>query len=311
MRTLTIIDYNKYPFMKRIDEIVEKGITIYDLLSSNSSSLKEAKDRIDKILKDEEVTRYKSYKYPHLVFYSELLILSILGDKKITEKVLRKETKLFMKEIANEPEDAFNEILNFLKLKVEKEEISYHTVKGRKITLPYRIHFIDYLKIIRNVKIDKLSLSSQILHEGYVHLNKNTLEKLVEEKLYETLMDMIKPMSLTEIPESVKDMVFLRRKITPPCIKALLEKNNKNLEEIKILTTYMINIGMNKDSIISLLRNNGIPNPEDFVNKLVGNKKIRYIVYSCEIMKKMNLCVAECGVKNPLQLYFGKLEMTK
>lgn len=311
MRTLAVIDYSKYPFMKRISEVVQKGITIYDMLSNNSNSLKEAKERINKILKDEEVFSYKNYSYPYLVFYSELLILSILGDKKIIEKVLRTEAKLFSKEIVKDPDDIFDAILDFLKIKVEKKEISYHKAKGRKITLGYRVHFIEYLRLIRNLRFNSsFSLSSQILHEGYVYIDKNTLIKLIEQQIYEILIDMIKPISLSEIPDSIRDMIFLKRKTTPPCIQALLQKENKNIEEIKILTIYLINIGMNPESITSILKNNGVGNPQDFVNKLVGNRKVKYIVYSCEMMKKMNLCVAECGVKNPLQLYFGKLDIT-
>lgn len=309
---MAVIDYNKYPFMKRPEEIAEKGITIYDMLSNDSISLKEAKDRINRILKDDNVPQFKSYRYPYLVFYSELLVLSILGDKKIVEKVLRKEAELFGNEILKEPEEVLKEILAFLKIKVEKQEISYHTIKGRKISLPYRIYFLDYLRIISNMKNkNELSLSSRILHNGYVYLDNNVLEKMVKERLYEVLTNMIKPISLSEIPESIKDLIFLRRKITPPCIKVLIEKSEKNQEEIKILTTYLIDIGMNRDSIIKLLKDNGIPNPEDFVNKLKGGKKVRYIIYSCEIMRKNNLCVSDCGVKNPLQLYFGKFDTTK
>ncbi|WP_148692111.1 DNA primase regulatory subunit PriL [Acidianus manzaensis] len=309
---MTSIDYNKYPFMKKLSDIIDKNITIYDMLSENSTPLKDAKDRINKILKDEDIQDFRTYSFPYLVFYSELIILSILGDKKIIGKVVRKEAKLFSEEISKEPDDVFDTILNFLKINVEKKEISYHIQKGRKISLCYRIHFIDYLKATKNFKDNQyMSLSMQILDKGYVYLNKNTLKLLIREQIYEYITNLIRPISLSEIPESIKDLIFLKRKTTPPCIEAIMHKQNKSIEELKIISTYMIDIGASTDSISTFLKNNGIATPEDIINKLSGNRKSKYIVYSCDIMKKMNLCVSNCGVKNPLELYFGKLDITK
>ncbi|AWR97615.1 DNA primase regulatory subunit PriL [Acidianus sulfidivorans JP7] len=312
MGILTAIDYNKYPFMKNLNDVISKNVTIYDILSENSTPLKDAKERINKILNndDGDLPEFKSYSYPYLVFYSELLILSILGDRKITNKILRKEARLFTEEIYKEPDEVFIAILNFLKINVEKSEISYHQ-KSRKISLCYRLHFIDYLKLTANIQDERVSLSKQIMNKGYVYVNKNILKLLIQEQIYEYINNLIKPISLSEIPDSIKDIILLRRKITPPCIDALMRKQNKNLDELKILTVYMLDIGSNEESISILLKNNGIEKPEDIINKLKGDKKTKYIVYSCDIMKKLNLCVSNCGVKNPLELYFGKLDITK
>ncbi|MEM3912081.1 MAG: DNA primase regulatory subunit PriL, partial [Saccharolobus sp.] len=71
------------------------------------------------------------------------------------------------------------------------------------------------------------------------------------------------------------------------------------------LITFYINIGKSLSSISVIMKKWDISNLEDLYKQYRGNKDTRYIVYSCKKMKELNLCVSNCNVKNPLQLYFA------
>ncbi|MDT7900368.1 MAG: DNA primase regulatory subunit PriL [Acidianus sp.] len=309
---MAIVNTEAYPFRVSLEQVLSRygGLSFYDVISNNGDTIKEAKERINRIIKGDDIKHYKDTKNPQLLFYSVLLILSVLGDKKIAEKVCRKEAELFAEDLEKEDEENLLEMANFLGIKIEKKKIEYHITKG-KVVLNYAIYFIDYLRLTKNLrKNSKFSLSERIIKDGYVFIDRKTLLNLIKEVIYEKMMSLVKPIPLSEIPDTIRDLLLLRKGITPPCISALFKKDKKSEEELKILTVYMIDIGSSTDSIITMLKNNGIQNPEDFLNHFIKDRKTRYIVYNCTQLKKMNLCVSECGVKNPLQLYFGRLDNT-
>lgn len=308
---MSLISTDKYPFLKSFEEAIKEhgGIKFYDIIANNGQVLNDAKERIKTILEDSSVESFKKYRYSSLVFYTELLILAIMNDRKIIEKALKKEAENFSKEISEESEDQFKELLKRLKVPIEYKKISYHN-GNRKIELTYAINFISYLALSRSLKNSYLSLSQNILNKGYVYLDKNKVLEILKNVIYNKLYQNIKPISLSEIPETLKDLIIVKNGKTPPCIDGLIRKQNKNPEEIKILIIYKLNTNNDLNSIINFLKENGIQEAENYINEIL-RKKEKYILYSCKQMKEKNLCVSECGVKNPLQLYFGKLDNTK
>ncbi|BDC19688.1 DNA primase regulatory subunit PriL [Acidianus sp. HS-5] len=309
---MAIVNTEAYPFRVSLEQVLSRfgGLSFYDVISNNGDTIKEAKERINDIIKDKEIKHYKDTKNPQLLFYSVLLILSVLGDRKIAGKVCRKEAELFTEDLEKEDEENLLEMAKFLGIKVEKKKTEFHVTKG-KVTLNYAIHFIDYLRLTKNLrKNSNFSLSSRILKDGYVFIDRKTMLSLIKEVIYEKMINLVKPIPLSEIPDTIKDLLLLRKGITPPCISELFKKEKNNDEELKILTVYMIDTGSSSDSILTMLKNKGVQNPEDFLNHFVKDRKTRYIIYNCDKLKKMNLCVSECGVRNPLQLYFGKLANT-
>ncbi|AWR94818.1 hypothetical protein [Acidianus brierleyi] len=308
---MSLISTDKYPFLKSFDEAIKDygGIKFYDIIATNGQVLNDAKERIKKILEDSPVESFKRYRYSSLVFYTELLILAIMNDRRIIEKVLKREAENFSKEISEESEDQFKELLKRLKVPIEYKKISYHN-GNRKIELSYAINFISYLTLIRNLTNSSLSLSQNILNKGYVYLDKNKVLEILKNTIYNKLYQNIKPISLSEIPETLKDLIIVKNGKTPPCIDGLIRKQNKTPEEIKILIVYKLDINTDLNSIITFLKENGVQEAENYINEIL-RKKEKYILYSCKQMKEKNLCISECGVKNPLQLYFGKLDDTK
>lgn len=305
-----VLDVKKYPFIKSLEEELKKyggGITLTDLLLSNSIYLELAKDRIQKVRSNEELPSYTIYSEPVLVFYTTLLTLAVINNSEFNKKYSYFESKQFRKILQNENDDNLLEILKFLNIKVNRcNEIKIYVEKKRLIHKEYCINFIDYLKYSKNMG-ENWRLSKQILVKGNVYLDKNQLIELAAESIRLKILNMIKPLNIKEVPEKLKNLIE-KGKTIPPCIQNILSKDNLNEEEIKVLVVFYINIGKNLNNISNILKKWNVPNIVDLYNKYKGDKDTKYIVYSCERMKKLNMCVSNCNVINPLQLYFLKAE---
>ncbi len=102
----------------------------------------------------------------------------------------------------------------------------------------------------------------------------------------------------------------------PPCIKHLIAelKQGKHLShhERFAVATFLINIGTDVEYVLNLMRYSPDFNEKiaryqvEHLAGLRGARK-KYLVYSCDKMKSLGICVAECGTKNPLQYYFREL----
>ncbi|MEM0122639.1 MAG: DNA primase regulatory subunit PriL, partial [Saccharolobus sp.] len=262
-----------------------------------------AKNRIQKVLNDEELPNYLTYTEPVLVFYTVLLLLSIINNHEFSKKYSFFELRQFKKILETENEENLLDLAKFLNININKCSKIEIRLEKIKINKDYCINFIEYLKLTRNMS-DEWNLNKQILHKGNVYLDKNQLIQLVSEGIRLRILDMIRPISIKEIPEKLRDLIVKKGNI-PPCIQNILNKDKLNEEEIRTLITFYINIGKSLSSISVIMKKWDISNLEDLYKQYRGNKDTRYIVYSCKKMKELNLCVSNCNVKNPLQLYFA------
>lgn len=304
---MPFIDFRKYPFLKSPEEELKRyagGVTLNDLLTSGSYYLEKAKERIDKILNDKELDPYERIKDPVLVFYTTLYLVAALDSDLLKRKFLEKEVELIEKNLLNEDEETLLEIAKILGVDVNHEDIQIRHKENKKIlTIPFKfsMNFIKYIKITKEARRenDIFSLSSRILKDGKVFLTKDETSKILSYKVKDILYDSIN-VSDVSIPEEIKRFADeLKGKKTPPCITNLLKKNEPNDIELSVLVTYFIDIGDEK---------NAERFSKDLTKRLREDKRTKYIIYSCNKMKQLGLCVASCNVLNPLQLYYGKLE---
>ncbi|WP_221288041.1 DNA primase regulatory subunit PriL [Stygiolobus caldivivus] len=302
---MALIDYSKYPFLKSLEDELSKygsSVTIKDLLSTSKEKLMEARTRIENVIRDKQNLPYsKLHGDTVLVFYLSILILSALGSKIITEKFIESEVNLFKQELKFEQPSVVIEIGKILGININNEEgLELREIQNGKkikiIRLPYSIPFLDYLKytIELRKKDDRYSLRKHILSKGNVYIDKEELIDLVVERIKDRMSSIVKQTQLTDLPDEIKKMADnIRGRKTPPCMLELMKKkDNLSDEEKKIIITYLIDIGSEVEGFT------------DEYKKLRNNK---YIVYSCQKLKEKGLCVNECGVINPLQLYYGKL----
>jgi len=309
------IDYRKYPILKPLEDELKKyagGVTLDYILSTDNSYKEEARKRVNKILKDQELEPYDKIKDSILVFYTTLYLVAALDNELLKKKFVERETELIEKNLLNEKEETLLEIARYLsnrfpdilKININSENLLIKYKEKRKIlTIPlkFSMNFVDYLKGTKEIRKENesFSLSTKILKEGKVFLTKLEVTKIIAYKIKDLLYEALN-IKYESIPDEVKKMAEeLNGRRTPPCILKLLKKKELNATETSVLVTYFIDIGDYK---------NAERFTEDLAKKYYGDKKTKYIVYSCKRMKELGLCVNSCGTSNPLQLYYGKLE---
>ncbi|AOL15895.1 DNA primase [Sulfolobus sp. A20] len=302
-----VIDVKKYPFVKNINDELKKyggGVNLIDLLVSNTSLIDLAKKRIESVKANEQLEHYTKYTEPVLVFYTTLIILAVINSSRLNAKYAYLESQQFKKLLTKEDESALLELSSNLNIKVNRCNPIKLRISERKITeeREYCINFIEFLKLIKGTN-DQWKLSKQILYRGNVYLNREQLIQLIAETIRRKILQLIRPLNLKEIPEKLRDLINKEGRI-PPCIEAILNKDKISEEEVRILVTFYIDIGKSLGSINAVLKKWSITSINDLYKRYLGNKKTKYIIYSCYRMKELNLCVSECNVRNPLQLYY-------
>lgn len=160
------------------------------------------------------------------------------------------------------------------------------------------------------------SLVNREVEGGFVKIKEREFIRIVQEAIKKHLeklpKERVRDERIKKAGEELREFLpKIDKKTTtaikgehPPCIKALLEQvyRHENLGHHArwSLAVYFLNRGVSEDAILSLLSN--LP---DFSEKKTGYyvehaKKRGYIMPSCETMRAYGLCVAECGIKNPL-----------
>ncbi|MCS7107934.1 MAG: hypothetical protein NZ911_00830 [Sulfolobales archaeon] len=213
------------------------------------------------------------------------------------------------------------------------------TSKPKVHCFQFRMPITTYLTGISKLTTErKWKLVNQYIKEGYVYLSKKEVSRLLQEFIKHRLLNLIPDLSGIRLEGSINEAIIkLREEVPiqtsdssesykqslkvgdqiveaahPPCIRSMILalQRNENLAHHQrfALATYFINIGADVEQVVDLFRH-----APDFnekmtryqVEHLAGLKgsKRRYSMYSCDKMKSLGMCVAECGVKNPLTYY--------
>jgi len=204
-----------------------------------------------------------------------------------------------------------------------------------RLTIPHYLHYAEKLLID-----PKWSLLNQYVDSGYVYLVKKDFVRLLEEPLKNYLINVYNDLSVDmDVLNEIKPYIQQIRKVVkevrgftsdevpekreeqfkevveeafPPCIKQLIDalRNNAHLTHHQrfAVATFLLNIGASIDYVLNLMK--FAPDYDERIARyqiehlagLRGGRK-QYRVYSCDKMKVLGLCVANCGTKTPLQYY--------
>ena len=179
--------------------------------------------------------------------------------------------------------------------------------------LPERIHLKDYLNYLYNSP-----LYYRDIKKGWVKIDK---DKDGLEVFKKQITEKISSIPREEINKTFKDwrtqteIKFLKISSHPPCIEALLKKakEGKNLGHYErlALALYLVNIRMPEDEIVEIFKT--LPNFKEKITRYHINyiKEKGYSMYACDKMKELKLCVAECGIKHPLEWHYGRKNQKK
>ncbi|MEM1542218.1 MAG: hypothetical protein QW101_05200 [Ignisphaera sp.] len=166
----------------------------------------------------------------------------------------------------------------------------------------------NLLNSIKTIHTDLGSVVNEFLNSITTKVDRN--RRSVNEA------DVLTSTSITSLEiHNIDELVSVAQTLFPPCIRKLIEDITKgeNLSHHQrfALATFLINMGINIDTIVRLFSyspdfNERITRYQiEHLAGLKGSKK-KYLVYSCDTMKTLGMCKAECNIKNPL-IYVRKL----
>lgn len=198
---------------------------------------------------------------------------------------------------------------------------------------PYRTTIPKYLRCAERLLTEpSWKLVNRIVLKGYVYLSKKDLARLAEELVKKRVIECGRVFSEESIGELLKDYLDVVKKLVPrgvlerekrevpkkverafpPCmsrLKDMLSRGEHLSHHQRFsLSTFMLSVGYSVDEVVEAFRTS--PDFEEKIARyqvehlagLRGSRK-EYRTYSCEKMKSLGLCVAECGTKTPLQYY--------
>ena len=212
----------------------------------------------------------------------------------------------------------------------------------------YAMKLVEYIKVAKRLLGDPAwkPINMPVLR-GYIYLRREQVLRIMKESLAIYIENKIRSMRSTNdfdrieatvkpLAEKVRQLLASARRprVTregrtiiprgviieeafPPCISDLVEKarrgENLSHHERFALATFMLNIGADIDSVVDLFRN--MPDFNEKITRyqvehlagLRGSGK-KYLVYSCEKMRTLGICKADCKTRNPVQAYFRNIK---
>ncbi len=202
---------------------------------------------------------------------------------------------------------------------------------ARLLAEHYRFLLAETLNTLRETSISDveqilLSMPSDLI-ESILPMEYRTIQSITSKNLHAE-HNTISNTSLREDKEVIPNLVLdkpeaiieLAKSAFPPCIKAILEAliagENLSHHQRFALASFLINIGAEIDAILELFRRSPDFNERiaryqiEHIAGLRGSRK-KYLPYSCATMKSLGLCIANCGVKNPLVYFYKRIKMNK
>ncbi len=182
---------------------------------------------------------------------------------------------------------------------------------------PFALPFADYLKYAPK-SID-YKLINMRMRDGKVHLGRSELIRVLEEAARMRMEEM--PADVSGIPENVRKAaeevrgklpkeegfggkVFMDEGSYPPCIAKLLERmrNSENLPHTArwYLAAFLLKTGMKVEDVIAAFRTAPDYNEQVTRYQVEYLAKRNYSVPSCASVDTYGLCIADCGVRHPL-----------
>lgn len=180
----------------------------------------------------------------------------------------------------------------------------YHRTRGANFQIvPSKLRIEEYLGISVHP-----NLIARKIREGYIELDNDEIVNVRVDMMLRSIKKYVDS-NRKELQEMFKDWlpkaIVRTIKSYPPCIQNILNRissgENVGHYERLVLGIYMININKEIDEIIEIYRQ--LPNFNERKTRyyLEHIHKNKYKMYSCEKIRQLGLCVANCGINTPLQ----------
>jgi DNA primase large subunit len=210
----------------------------------------------------------------------------------------------------------------------------------------YSVSFLDYVEHGRRLLGDDAWKPARLpVRRGLVYLDKARAVRLIKEALtvyIERLVENLGSTAAEEAAGSLGELVEEAKRLEaeatrprrrsgghvelpkgvvveeafPPCMREILERARRgehlSHHERFAIATFLLNIGAEIDYVVDVFR--AMPDFKEKITRyqvehlagLRGSGK-KYSTYSCEKMKTLGLCRADCGTRSPVQAYYRNL----
>jgi len=212
---------------------------------------------------------------------------------------------------------------------------------------PYSVGFLDYVRYGRRLLGDDAWKPAALpVRAGRIYLDKHKAARLVKEALTLYVEERIRVLGSEAAErgaaEKLAGLLEEARRIAseasrprgrgegrvelpkgvvveeafPPCMRDIFERARRgehlSHHERFAIATFLLNIGAEIDYVVDVFRS--MPDFKEKITRyqvehlagLRGSGK-KYRTYSCEKMKTLGLCRAECGTRSPVQAYYRNL----
>jgi len=246
-------------------------------------------------------------------------------------------------ELIKESEGELLDILRRLGVEVEfvgdRDGCGHRVVLGKSgsgevvACYPYRISIPKYLRYAENLLSEpSWKLVNRVVLKGFVYLGRKDLARLVEEAVkrrvvvygralsgeaVREVLENLVPSASKLVPERVRSSEARRvpakvERAFPPCmvkLKELLARGEHLSHHQRFsLATFLLTVGYSVDEVVELFRVS--PDFDEKVARyqvehlagLRGSRR-RYSTYSCDKMRSLGMCVADCSTRSPVQYY--------
>ena len=296
----------RYPF----SAYGSKEIGKHANLLRNEYLVSEAKKRL------EDVLRSGSYPIPgetdseekmkeELAIYAICrLVITHLNNNYLTNRFAVAYSKSFHSARVDGNEDSLDdELLSEFSIRASKDKGNYTVDIFSYIKyLPNPVHYNLFYKEVAKgiVKIRKEELG-RLVEEAV----KRHLEKIPNIEKRDAFYNSIGRAVLAKMPAKEGPKITFKEGDNPPCIEKLLNdmRTHKNLNHYArwSLAVYLANRGMEKEDMLRLYANSPDYN-EKISSYQIGHVIERqYKMPACDKMRLYGLCIAECGISNPIQ----------
>lgn len=333
---LTAEDLRKYPFIpKALEQVRDLDLTLADL---TSHPLRSVVNRAVAYIKaamsgSEPPPLSVDSEEEVLAFAVTLILLKAIGDRALTRKFAVIFSRRAGRFLASEELGKLAYVLSEVGVKARVLQTKVHGY-------PIAVHVLSYLENAPE-RAGRWKLVHRLVEGGWVYVSKLEAARLGEEALRKFIEKKVEEIKLdsTSIPDALFKLVeglsvewsanvkkFKGRWMLeapgvsedafPPCIRAIIEdlKAGKNVPHSArfALASFLLNVGMGVDEVLDVFRaapdfNEKIARYQvEHIAGMRGSGK-KYSPYKCDNMRTLGLCVAECGVKHPLQYYWKAL----
>jgi DNA primase large subunit len=186
-------------------------------------------------------------------------------------------------------------------------------------TFDFVLYFSNFLQNASHINAAKWKLVNSTLSEGNVYLNKRDVERLLQEEIKRRIKKRLCNISIDKYPPEISELAeklnnlaaehaeqvetgfpeVVVQEAFPPCINALYDAASKNHHLSHMgrfaLTSFLVNIGMNAESVTELFKSFSDYNERLTryqVEHIAGERGsgTKYTCPQCSILQTHNVC---------------------